>query len=105
MRDGYFFFSFDASSSLVVRVMRDGFPPSHPFAILLRGGGGGLYHNLYHAYYETITLESKIKRLIIFLKIFPNRCDQTCFSLIMWWRIWAENWLTWKGSKLYYISR
>ena len=33
------FFSFDASSSLVVRVMRDGFPPSHPFAILLRGGG------------------------------------------------------------------
>lgn len=41
------FFSFDASSSLVVRVMRDGFPPSHPFAILLRGGGGGgLYHNL-----------------------------------------------------------
>ena len=39
MRDGYFFFSFDASSSLVVRVMRDGFPPSHPFAILLRGEG------------------------------------------------------------------
>ena len=32
------FFSFDASSSLVVRVMRDGFPPSHPYAILLRGG-------------------------------------------------------------------
>ena len=64
--------------------MRDRFPPPPPpLCHPATGGGGGLYHNLYHAYYETITLESKIKRLIIFVRIFPNRCDQTCFSLIM----------------------